>query len=159
TFSPSGAMADFTPLSTLMAIDVQNGGGLGLPLILEPGQPGSCSTPPYGACVLDTTMLYEPLRQCVTSWHGPAIVLGATDIDLADPTLDANETEMYFTRGPRIHRAVRNATSGWVDTGEVANLYNGTTNNVIDQEPKLSPDGLTMYLSRTLGPGLPDDIW
>jgi Tol biopolymer transport system component len=91
-------------------------------------------------------------------WGTPQPVTGLSDpADDDDPTLTADLLEIYFDSGrpggkggADIWKSVRTSTSSpWQTPTPVAELNSSS----LDSTPKVSPDGLTMYLNSDRGGG------
>jgi Tol biopolymer transport system component len=105
------------------------------------------------ACLRGERVLATRERAPVNTWipfGTPAMVAGLRSVtdDVQDPSLGADELEIYFTSPTRgINDIWRSQRASPADPWGASSLVAELSSPEVDEDPELAPDGLSIYLS------------
>jgi len=146
TFQPSGKRpgAPFSG-SALLALQLDNGNGLGMPITFV-DDPAPCGAPVK--CIASTPLYAPVLTQCMARWQPPtqvALVLPDPLVEVSDPSLPDDMTELYFVADGVILVSARDPnTNAWTLATPVFSTPIGGL-DTFQSAPNITPDGTTLY--------------
>ena len=136
-------------IGMLVAVDLDNGRGLALPVVLLLDRVQMQCKGSDVACVNDVNINGPELLACATSWSTPTIepaLVAPSNEGVRSPTLTSNLLDIWFVSGnSEIWHASRpSLIAPWGTPKRVTSLE---APNFLTPTVRVSPDGLTMYLS------------
>lgn len=159
--APDGNISD---VGLMIAIDLDNGRGVALPVVLHlDRQSSSCAGTPV-QCTMDPSIASPELAECAAPWSQPVIEPGLVPIDATDvrsPSLTADELDIWFVAdGKKIWHASRASKIAAWSPPVIEPDLSLTMAGEPTTAARVSPDGLAMYVSgtRTVTAG-GDDIY
>ncbi|MEO6775537.1 MAG: hypothetical protein ABI467_21430 [Kofleriaceae bacterium] len=142
----STAPLDFAGLVTFT---LKNNAGIALPIHFT-SLPTPSGCPIMAACTLVGDQTFAPpLTACAAAWNPPTAIANPTPIgDATEPTLSADQLEMFYTSAGAIYRTTRTAIGGPWATGTVVQFGGFVTTSLQSfHSPELAPDGTEMLFT------------
>lgn len=147
--APDSNTAD---IGLMIAVDLDNGRGVAMPIVLHVNrQVSECAGMPV-ACSLDPSVAGAELADCAAPWSPPVIEPGLVGnpapANMRSPSLTADELDLWFVAdGAKIMHSSRPSKIALWSPPQVETLLSSAMLGQGTTAARVSPDGLTMYVS------------
>ena len=141
--APSGKPPTAQLVGGIVAVDLDNGRGVAVPVILEIDTAGGCGADVV--CTREPTLGDQQLADCATAIRPQLVNELVMPMGADDPTLTADMLEIWFNVGDKEiwHSSRASVLKPWNAPAIVPEL---TVIGAHTVNPHISPDGLTMFL-------------